>query len=135
MVTNYYSALIIIAYLQLLTVYFAYLDFEPSIVSKPCISHPGLTDYLESKYGHILGIAGLICRSCNYIIRASSIAVLTHYSIPDTLERGWIWNELLRMHDTGIRLSLADPTGHEDQFVSEWKKFKALDVCPGCGEH
>ncbi|KAK9357171.1 hypothetical protein V1504DRAFT_465466 [Lipomyces starkeyi] len=143
MVTTYYSARMIIAYLQLLTVCFAYLDFEASIVSKPCISHPGLTDYFESKYGYILGIAGLICRSCNYIIRASSIAALNvlfplrvaHYSIQDTNERGWIWNELLRMHDMGIRLSLADPTGRGDQFVSEWKKFKALDVCPGCGEH
>ncbi|KAK9349761.1 hypothetical protein V1523DRAFT_458586 [Lipomyces doorenjongii] len=128
MVTTYYSARIIVAYLQVLTVYFA---------------HPGLTDYLESKYGYILGIAALICRSCNYIIRASSIAAVSmlfplrvaHYSIQDTLERGWIWNELLRMHDIGIRLRLADPTGHEDQFLSEWKKFKALDVCPGCGEH
>ncbi|KAK9390173.1 hypothetical protein V1515DRAFT_529493, partial [Lipomyces mesembrius] len=143
MVTTYYSARIIIAYLRLLTVCFAYLDFETSIVSKPCTSHPGLADYFESKYGYILGIAGLICRSCNYIIRTSSVSALSvlfplrvaHYSIQNTIERGWIWNELLRMYDMGIRLSLADPTGHVDQFVSEWKRFTALDVCPGCGEH
>ncbi|KAK9373332.1 uncharacterized protein V1513DRAFT_480452 [Lipomyces chichibuensis] len=149
-ITIYLATRMMVAYLLGLTVCFAYVDFEDSLAPtqwncQPVKGHPEVGAYFESKTSYMRDLARIICRSTNYIIvRASNIAVinllfplrLAHSVIQDTLERGWIWNQLRRMHDVGIRLSLADLNGaNEYQNVSEWKKFKSLDVCPGCGEH
>ncbi|KAK9384422.1 hypothetical protein V1515DRAFT_372336 [Lipomyces mesembrius] len=146
----YLASRMMVAYLLELTVCFAYVDFEDSLAPtqwkcQPGKCHPEVGAYFENKTSYMRDLARIICRSANYIIvRASNSAVLNllfplriaHSVIQDTLERGWIWNELRRMHDLGIRLSLADLSGaNEDLNVSEWKKFKSLDVCPGCGEH
>ncbi|KAK9320603.1 hypothetical protein V1517DRAFT_279624 [Lipomyces orientalis] len=144
-VTVYYATTMMAAYLQELTARFAHLDFEDAMSPSLCKHHPEVRAYLESKTSYMRSAARIICRSGHFIIvSASSIGSLNmlfpfriaHSVIQDTLERGWIWNELRRMHDMGIRLSLADLNGaNEEQYVSEWKKFKALDTCPGCGEH
>ncbi|KAK9489711.1 hypothetical protein V1508DRAFT_406884 [Lipomyces doorenjongii] len=140
-VTMYLAARMMVAYLQNLTVYFACLDFEDSLAPNPGERH-NLEAYIENKTNYARDIARTICRSGNYMLtRGSNIHLLFPFrvalsTIVDTLERGWIWNELRRMHDMGIRLSLADLNGtFADQYVSEWKRFKNLDVCPGCGEH
>ncbi|KAK9353609.1 hypothetical protein V1505DRAFT_372991 [Lipomyces doorenjongii] len=149
-VTIYLAARMMVAYLLELTACFAYVDFEDSLAPtqwkcQQGKGHPEVGAYFENKTSYMRDLARIICRSANYIIvRSSNLAVLNllfplriaHSVIQDTLERGWIWNELRRMHDLGIHLSLADLNGaNEDQNVSEWKKFKSLDVCPGCGEH
>ncbi|KAK9485386.1 hypothetical protein V1527DRAFT_424984 [Lipomyces starkeyi] len=149
-VVTYLATRMMVAYLLELTVCFAYVDFEDSLAPtqwtcQPGKCHPEVGAYFENKTSYMRDLARIICRSANYIIvRASNIAVLNllfplriaHSVIQDTLERGWIWNELRRMHDLGIRLSLADLNGaNEYQNVSEWKKFKSLDVCTECGEH
>ncbi|KAK9350212.1 hypothetical protein V1523DRAFT_442758 [Lipomyces doorenjongii] len=141
-VTMYLAARMMVAYLQNLTVYFACLDFEDSLAPNPGERHTDLKAYIENKTNYARDIARTICRSGNYMLtRGSNIHLLFPFrvalsTIVDTLERGWIWNELRRMHDMGIRLSLADLNGtFADQYVSEWKRFKNLDVCPGCGEH
>ncbi|KAK9259879.1 hypothetical protein V1519DRAFT_225913 [Lipomyces tetrasporus] len=140
LVTLYHAISIGIAYLQFLTFPFAYLDFEDSLVPNAGKFHLHVKTYLDNEYGSMLDSAGVICRSVNHIVsHASNGAILNmmfpfhiaYYVIQDPLERGWIWNELRRMSDMGIPISLADiNSGHE-----EWQKFKSLDVCPGCGEH
>ncbi|KAK9244822.1 hypothetical protein V1506DRAFT_540136 [Lipomyces tetrasporus] len=144
-VITYYAAAMMTAYLQELTACFACLDFEDAMSPNPGRHHPEVKAYLESKVNYMRSAARIICRSGRFIIvRMSSVGVLNmlfpfriaHSVIQDTLERGWIWNELRQMHDMGIRLSLADLDGaNEELYVSEWKKFKALDTCPACGEH
>ncbi|KAK9243444.1 hypothetical protein V1506DRAFT_568393 [Lipomyces tetrasporus] len=141
----YLASRMVIAYLQELTFSFAYLDFEDSLGPKPGKRHPEASAYLEYKTSYMHDLARAICGTGSYMLSsASNIAILNMifpfriaYSVmQDPLERGWIWNELRRMHDMGIRLSLADLNGEsKDQYVSDWKKFKRLEVCHGCGEH
>ncbi|KAK9236985.1 hypothetical protein V1525DRAFT_388931 [Lipomyces kononenkoae] len=145
LVVVYLATRMVVAYLLQLTVCFKYVDFDDSLCPNPMQSDPDVRAYIENKTGYMRDLANIICRSTNYIIvRSSNLAILNllfplriaHSVVQDTLERGWIWNELRRMHDLGVRLSLADLHGaNEDKHVDEWKKFKSLDVCAGCGEH
>ncbi|KAJ8096559.1 hypothetical protein POJ06DRAFT_287352 [Lipomyces tetrasporus] len=132
-VMMYLASRMVIAYLQELTFSFAYLDFEDSLGPKPGKRHPEASAYLEYKTSYMHDLARAICRTGSYMLSsASNIAILNmifpfriaHSVMQDPLERGWIWNELRRMHDMGIRLSLADLNGESK-----------VKVCHRCGEH
>ncbi|KAK9320844.1 hypothetical protein V1517DRAFT_340397, partial [Lipomyces orientalis] len=116
----YLASRMVIAHLQGVTVSFAYLGFEDSLRSRPGNRHSEATAYLEYKTSYMRDLARAICRTGSYMFSsASNIAILNmiipfriaHSVIQDPLERGWIWNELRRMHDMDIRLSLTDLNG------------------------
>ncbi|KAK9370369.1 hypothetical protein V1509DRAFT_343643 [Lipomyces kononenkoae] len=146
LVLSYSATRMIIAYLQQLTVRFAYGEFEDSAAASSGESCSGLEAYVESKDKCLSDLARITCRSWSYLREHSSSLITTlsilyplriaHSVIKDNLERGWILNELRRIDNMGIRLSLADLNGpHEEEYTSEWKAFMSLEVCQGCEEH
>ncbi|KAK9238663.1 hypothetical protein V1525DRAFT_400668 [Lipomyces kononenkoae] len=134
-----------IAYLQQLTARFAYGEFEDSTAPSPRECNPEVDAYIKSKARYLENLSRVTCRSWDYVrVHSSNIAVLNilyplrvaHSVIKDTLELGWIWNELHRIDNMGIRVSLADLWGpYAAEYMSEWKAFMSLEVCQGCGEH
>ncbi|KAK9483045.1 hypothetical protein V1527DRAFT_454495 [Lipomyces starkeyi] len=144
----YYSMRMMISYLQQLTIGFAYHDFEEALAGNPNEFHPQVLAYVGNKMRYLYDWARIICGSVNFVnVRASNVAVfnmlfplfplrMAHSVTQDPLERGWIWNEIRRIHGTGFRVSLVELNdAQEEQHESEWKDFKRLDVCPECGEH
>ncbi|KAK9321815.1 hypothetical protein V1517DRAFT_339473 [Lipomyces orientalis] len=144
----YYATRMMISYLHQLTIAFAYLDLEEALASNPSKGHPEISAYIGNKMSSLHDWARVVCGSLNFVmVHTPNVAVLNflfpliplriaHAFSQDTLERGWIWNELRRMHDMGFRVSLPEVNyAQDEQHVTDWKKFKRLEVCPGCGEH
>ncbi|KAK9448568.1 uncharacterized protein V1518DRAFT_417573 [Limtongia smithiae] len=144
---EYHQARILTTHLLMLTAFVALSD-DDSDINGPTVSPstfaaaPRLVAYLRRQHTTMIALARIICRSARFLFLHQSTVTLLNLLLPlriaqgvirDKLERGWIWDHLVRMNIMGIRAAMINVDSAQMEY--EHALYKALPLCPGCGQH
>ncbi|KAK7203652.1 hypothetical protein BZA70DRAFT_312300 [Myxozyma melibiosi] len=163
LMTMYYSVKIVICYLQELAAPSLFYEFNDYFGGQQTI-----TDSLDSPACQLRAFVAeqrktraqatdVICRSMAYFLsRNSNAAIMSllfpigveHTTLVDPYERGWIWNQLQRVHGRLKAMGKSTPQSESEtnggfilkeldaaECMKELNMFRSLPVCQGCGEH